>query len=287
MKKKILAAVIIALSSFCASAQQSQLKTLGDSISYLVGQDEGSYTLSASQSLENSPALVNIYKEAVEHVFGLDGDISNQINAYKRALELRTMFYQMKEAGVDVDIKLFLDAYQKSINGPVIPIDSLKETSKEVTALMQKAYIISKENKEKMAKAATEKNKADGASFIGQLKKKDKKVKTTESGLSYKQIKGGKGVAPKATDKVKVHYTGKLIDGTVFDSSVERGEPAVFSANQLIKGFTEGLLMMKPGAKYTFYIPSDLGYGDNGSSGHIPGGATLIFDVELLEVNPQ
>jgi len=95
-------------------------------------------------------------------------------------------------------------------------------------------------------------------------------------------LQEGKGEHPKATSKVTVHYTGKLIDGTVFDSSVDRGEPITFGLNQVIPGWTEGLQLMTPGSKYRLFIPYNLGYGEQGAGGAIPGGATLIFDVELI-----
>ena len=106
---------------------------------------------------------------------------------------------------------------------------------------------------------------------------------TTASGLKYKVVKEGTGAMPKAEDTVEVHYTGKLLDGTVFDSSVERGETISFPLNGVIKGWTEGLQLMKEGAKYEFYIPSDMAYGEVGTQG-IPPNSTLIFTVELLSV---
>ena len=109
-------------------------------------------------------------------------------------------------------------------------------------------------------------------------------VKTTASGLQYVVTKEGTGKQPAATSIVKVHYTGKLVDGTVFDSSVERGEPIEFPLNQVIPGWTEGLQLMKEGGKATLYIPSKLGYGEQGVPGTIPPHSTLIFDVELIEV---
>lgn len=109
-------------------------------------------------------------------------------------------------------------------------------------------------------------------------------VKTTETGLQYKVITAGKGAKPAATDKVLVHYEGRLLDGTVFDSSYKRGEPISFPLNQVIPGWTEGVQLMSPGSKYQFYIPQDLAYGPQGSPPTIEGGATLIFDVELLEI---
>ncbi|MBQ4277901.1 MAG: FKBP-type peptidyl-prolyl cis-trans isomerase [Bacteroidaceae bacterium] len=109
-------------------------------------------------------------------------------------------------------------------------------------------------------------------------------VITTKSGLQYEVLSEGSGRHPKATDKVQCHYEGRLIDDTVFDSSYRRGEPAVFGLNQVIAGWTEGLQLMAEGAKYRFYIPYLLGYGENGAGNMIPPYATLIFDVELIKV---
>ena len=111
----------------------------------------------------------------------------------------------------------------------------------------------------------------------------DKQVTKTASGLEYVVMTAGSGESPKATDTVSVHYTGKLLNGTVFDSSVQRGEPIEFPLNGVIPGWTEGVQLMKPGAKYVFYIPSNLAYGPNGQ-GPIPANSDLIFEVELLKV---
>ena len=114
----------------------------------------------------------------------------------------------------------------------------------------------------------------------------NKSVYTTKSGLKYRRMKEGNGKHPVATDKVKVHYTGKLIDGTTFDSSVDRGAPITFPLNQVIPGWTEGLQLMDEGSKYLLYVPYNLGYGTR-DMGDIPAGSTLIFEVELLEINPK
>jgi FKBP-type peptidyl-prolyl cis-trans isomerase FklB len=111
-------------------------------------------------------------------------------------------------------------------------------------------------------------------------------VQVTESGLQYKVITEGSGAVPKEGDKVKVHYTGKLIDGNVFDSSVERGQPSEFVTNQVIKGWSEALLLMNVGSKWELAIPADLAYGDR-ATGPIPAGSTLLFEVELLDIVAQ
>lgn len=110
------------------------------------------------------------------------------------------------------------------------------------------------------------------------------KVITTESGLRYEILTEGEGDSPGPSSRVKVDYSGTLADGTVFDSSRERGQPAVFTLNQVIKGWTEGLQLMKPGALYRFVIPSDLAYGDSGAGNVTPAGATLTFEVELISI---
>jgi FKBP-type peptidyl-prolyl cis-trans isomerase FklB len=132
---------------------------------------------------------------------------------------------------------------------------------------------------------AARENIAKGEKFMQEISR-NKSVYTTKSGLKYKMIKEGNGKRPKATDRVKVHYTGKLVDGKVFDSSVDRGAPLTFALNQVIPGWTEGLQLMDEGSKYVLYVPYNLGYGTR-DMGDIPAGSTLIFEVELLEINPE
>ncbi len=124
---------------------------------------------------------------------------------------------------------------------------------------------------------------AQGAAFLQENKKRGGVV-TTKSGLQYEILAEGTGRSPKATDKVRCHYEGRLIDGTVFDSSYKRGEPADFGLNQVITGWTEGVQLMKEGAKFRFFIPYLLGYGERGAGSQIPPYSTLIFDVELIKV---
>jgi len=128
-----------------------------------------------------------------------------------------------------------------------------------------------------------EENLIKGQEFLAENAKRDE-VTVTESGLQYEILQEGDGLSPSETDTVVVHYHGTLIDGTVFDSSVERGEPATFPVNRVISGWTEALQLMKTGSKWKLYIPSDLAYGPTQRSADIKGNSTLIFDVELLEI---
>ncbi len=129
-------------------------------------------------------------------------------------------------------------------------------------------------------------NRKIGTAFLTENKAKAG-VTTTASGLQYSVEKEGTGAKPTATDRVKVHYTGRLLDGKVFDSSVERGEPAEFPVNGVIKGWTEALQLMPVGSKWKLYIPAELAYGDRGAGGDIKPGSTLVFDVELLDIVKQ
>ena len=130
---------------------------------------------------------------------------------------------------------------------------------------------------------ASKKAKEEGEKFLAENAKREG-VKTTASGLQYEVIESTLGQKPSATDKVRVHYEGTLIDGTVFDSSYKRGESITFGLNQVIKGWTEGLQLMSVGSKYKLYIPYDLAYGAQGAGGSIPPYAALIFTVELLGI---
>ena len=185
----------------------------------------------------------------------------------------------VKSSFDDFENDLFIQGYNNVIDSTDILLDQT-QAQQVVQAYFQK------KQQEEVAKrkAEGEKNKAEGAKFLTDNITKEG-VKVTESGLQYIILKEGTGAKPAADSKVKVHYHGTLIDGTVFDSSVDRGEPTEFGVNQVIKGWTEGLQLMKEGAKYKFFIPQDLAYGANPRpGGAIKPFATLIFDVELLEI---
>ncbi len=171
----------------------------------------------------------------------------------------------------------------------VLAINDLKAgtaariSEEDAQKVMQELTEGLKKKQEEKAKQLSETNKTAGEKFLAENKVKEG-VQTTASGLQYKIITAGNGVKPKATDTVKVHYAGRLLDGTEFDSSIKRGEPVEFPVNGVIPGWIEALQLMPQGSKWEVYIPSDLAYGPAGQGPTIPPASTLIFIVELLEV---
>ncbi len=166
----------------------------------------------------------------------------------------------------------------------VLADKELQLKSDEMNAVMQTLAKKVGEHAKKRAEEAAAKNQEEAKKLLADNKAKDG-VKVTESGLQYRVIKAGEGKKPKATDTVKVHYKGTLADGSTFDSSYDRGQPAEFPLNGVIKGWTEGLQLMSEGGKYEFVIPAELAYGPQGP-GAIGPNRALIFEVELLEVKP-
>lgn len=187
------------------------------------------------------------------------------------------------------ELDLDIDVISNGIAEGVAKTGRIEE--KDIQNLMMKMQQIAGAAAQKKQEAEAQKNIAIGEAFLAENEKKEG-VQKTASGLQYKVVQAGNGASPSAEDKVKVHYTGKLIDGTVFDSSVERGQPTTFGVNQVIPGWVEGLQLMKLGSKYEFYIPSGLAYGPRGTPARgaapgIPGNSVLIFEVELIEINPE
>ena len=186
---------------------------------------------------------------------------------------------QLAQMGAkDMNIDDFAMAIRDVIEG-----NDLKVTNREAQTIVNDYF---QKQEEKMRAELAEKGKEAkeaGEKYLAENAKKEGVV-TLPSGLQYQLLKEGNGRKPKATDSVVCHYEGMLIDGTMFDSSIQRGEPATFGLQQVIAGWTEGLQLMQEGAKYRFFIPYLLGYGESGAGQSIPPFSALIFDVELIEV---
>ena len=196
--------------------------------------------------------------------------------SYGLGLGIGQQLAQMNIEGLS--IKDFAEAIKDVLEGNELKVDH-REAQKIVQDYFQKKETEMNREREVKGRAAKE----EGEKYLAENAKKEGVI-TTKSGLQYMVLKEGTGRAPKATDSVKCHYEGFLIDGTVFDSSVQRGEPAVFGLQQVIAGWTEGLQLMKEGGKTRFFIPYLLGYGPSGAGNSIPPYAALIFDVELIKV---
>lgn len=196
--------------------------------------------------------------------------------SYALGIGIGSQLAGMGAKGLDIDD--FAQAVKDVISGT-----PLKVNNAEAQSLVQ-AFFKEQEDKQRAATAEAGKvAKAAGESFLADNAKKEGVV-VLPSGLQYQVLKEGNGKKPSATDQVKCHYEGTLIDGTIFDSSYQRNEPATFGLNQVIAGWTEGVQLMSEGAKYRFFIPYNLAYGERGAGAQIPPFAALVFDVELLKV---
>lgn len=185
-----------------------------------------------------------------------------------------------KQQEIEVNLEIFVKGIQDALAGRE-PLLNQQEMG-QVLMTFQKDRMAKMTAKHKME---GDKNLKEGETFLAENKKKEG-VTTLPSGLQYKVVQSGKGKTPKATDKVTTHYKGTLIDGTVFDSSYDRKEPTTFPVNGVIKGWTEALQLMKEGDKWQLFVPAQLGYGERGAGGKIGPNATLIFDIELIKVEP-
>lgn len=184
-----------------------------------------------------------------------------------------------KNQSMDVDVDLLAKGIKDALSGGKLLMTE-KEIKETITALQKDMMA---KQAERM-KVAAEKNRKEGEAFLADNKKKEG-VKTTPSGLQYKVVKDGNGPTPRMADTVTVNYRGTLINGTEFDSSYKREEPATFPVNSVIPGWTEALQMMKVGSKWQLFVPANLAYGEQGAGPQIGPNSTLIFEVELTAIN--
>lgn len=214
---------------------------------------------------EAKPAVLET--DAQKQAYGLGASIGSYMS---------NNLAEQEKFGVVLDKELLIAGFSESLNGTA---QLQEEEIREILMALDKEV---NEKKQAAAALASEKNVSEGQTFLAENAKVEGVV-VTESGLQYQVLTAAEGASPVATDTVKVHYKGTLIDGTTFDSSYDRGQPIEFPLNGVIPGWTEGVQLMNVGSKYKFVIPSNLAYGPNGT-GPIPGNATLVFEVELLDI---
>lgn len=276
-------AVAASLVSCTAQSPKASFKTDVDTLSYAIGMAQ---TQGLKEYLVGRLNVDTAYMN--DFIKGLN-DGANKTGkkdvAYMAGLQIGQQIKTQMEPGINRE--LFGNDSTQSINMANFMAGFISGTTGKggmMSADSAQRYV--QENMEAIKERSSEKqyaeNRDKGVKFLEENKTKEG-VQTTESGLQYKIITQGKGTIPAVTDRVKVNYRGTLIDGTEFDSSYKRNEPATFAANQVIKGWTEALTMMPVGSKWELYIPQDLAYGSR-DTGTIPPYSTLIFEVELLDI---
>lgn len=245
----------------------------------LLAAGSAAFTQQAAQQPAQQPATQQPAQQPAQGAPGKPESVEDRAS-YAIGLNIGR---NMKAQEVPVNVELLVKGLRDALAG-TNPALTDEEMQAAVTSLQQSVMA---KQQEKM-KVEGDKNQKAADEFLAKNKAKEG-VKTTASGLQYEVLKEGTGATPKPTDKVTVHYTGTLLDGTKFDSSVDRGEPVTFGVNQVIAGWTEALQLMKVGGKYKLYVPPALGYGPQGAgNGEIGPNSLLIFDVELIGVgDPQ
>lgn len=226
-------------------------------------------------------AVVGCNEKATEEVKAPVLDTEVQKQAYglgaSIGMYMQRNLEEHDKLGLTLDKELIVRGFVDSIDGKAVI------EKEEIQALLMNLDESMKEKQQAASIAAAEAGVAEGAKYLVENAKKEG-VQVTESGIQYEVLTAAEGDKPVATDTVTVHYKGTFLNGETFDSSYDRGEPAVFPLNRVIKGWTEGVQLMSVGAKYKFTIPSDLAYGPNGNPPRIPGNSVLEFEIELLEI---
>lgn len=281
----VVAVIAASVLSSCNSnsTKMPSLKNQIDSLNYAFGLANGNgikqyYLAADSANADSLNAKIESLLRGMDE--GMKGDVAENPELAELGTNIGNALKEQKTAGLmgdsslTVDIKLIKQGLINGMKGSNIQMTA-EEAQTYLNATMQKLQ-------EKRMQEQNGPNKAAGEVFLKENAKKAGVV-TTASGLQYEVIKKGTGALPNDTSRVKVHYHGTLIDGTVFDSSVDRGEPAVFGVNQVIKGWTEALKLMPVGSKYKLYIPQELAYGSQ-SMGNIKPFSALIFEVELIGI---
>ncbi len=294
MKKIILACAsavaLMGAASCSGSGSSSNPKTFSDSLTVAFGKMQGAQT---QQMIDNNlPADVKAKFNKDSFLRGFKQAVMTDTAdlAYIEGLAAGAQawrnfnFWREKEVA-DANAQVFYNTFAQYFKSDSISMTEMTELNNELQNLFNQATmrLQAKQDSIRNAQAAAnsasaEANKAKAAAYLDSIKAAEPGIQVTPSGLGYKVVKQGKGAIYTADSTADVIYTGRLIDGTQFDSS--NGQPVKFNVSQVVPGFSEGLQMMNPGSKYILYIPSDLGYGDTGNSA-VPGGAMMVFEVEI------
>jgi len=293
MKKLILAAgAVVAMMAATSCGNSQSASSFEDSLSTAMGRQNGSFLCENFKTIPESE-LYHFKKADVirgfKEVIMADTAARGYYAGLNIALQMNQQLLEMEESGVAIDRSRFLSAFSKAFMADsVTDMDAIQaeaqklmEQAREKVMAKQRADM---EAAQAAAKSKIAENEAAGKEYIAEQMKSDPTIKQTSSGLAYKVVKEGSGKPAGANDRVKLKYTGKLIDGTEFDSS--KGNAVEFVPSQTVPGFSEGLQMMAPGAEYILYIPANLAYGDR-ETGSIPAGSTLVFEVEVESVSAE
>lgn len=294
------AAALLLVAALAANAQDKQvLNTEREKVSYMVGMDVANSVAPVGPDMD-----VAAFERAVRNAFEGGKPLIDEATAKKTGDQLMARINARKTPGanapevskenvgllVGTDVGRSLVPVKEEIDLPTM-MQALRTsmakgklllTDEEARAIGTAFSERQRGRMEKEAKTRADRNKQEGADFLAK-NRTQKGVFATATGLQYMVLRQGAGLRPRATDTVRVNYEGKLLDGTVFDSSYERGQPAEFALSQVIPGWTEGLMLMPVGGKYRFFIPAELAYGERGPQ-EIGPNATLQFDVELLDI---
>lgn len=301
MKKLLMACGVAALMFGVTSCNKSTSsdnanKAFGDSLSVAMGSAQGSRLLSEYLTLP-AEQQANYKKDDIlrglKQALMTDTTQQGYLTGLQFGMQLFGQILRYEEAGVPIDRNKLYEAYAKAFSADTVNMDQMRELQTQFQMLAQEAQQKMMEyyqKQEEAARAAKEnspeaqENVAKGEAYLKDLMAKDPEIKVTESGLAYKVVKEGEGEAVGANGNAKVKYTGKLIDGTVFDSN---SDGVTMNPNRVVPGFGEGLSMMKNGSQYVLYIPGKLAYGVDGNpQAGIAPNAMLVFEVETSEVAP-
>ncbi len=289
------AAAMLLASTSCAKSSQEVQGDFNDSLAVFFGRSQGALCAERIKTIpeyEQQKFTKDAFLRGFKQVLMADTSDVAYFYGVSVGMSIAQQLMNMDRDGMEINTEELYRNFAAAFKPDTTSVVALSRDQTIFQELMQRAQQMMYEKRTAAANAENEsrraiatENEAKGTAFVDSLKAADPTIKTTESGLSYKVVKEGTGANATASDNIKVHYVGKLINGETFDSSVDRGEPVDFAVSQVVPGFGEGLQLMNKGAKYTFYIPASLAYGNN-EVGSIPAGSTLVFDVEVLDITP-